>query len=286
MSDRFGMTDNYLIHSAKGTSWKNHKYIKKVGNKYYYKDEKGELVEGDPSDNGDILTETKESTTSSSKSKKSKKSTETDRIKTLANKVMAGKLGQNQLRKATSSKDYIKVMNTINSKFKKPSSSGSSSKSKEKEKKTSEKKTSEKKTSEKKTSEKKTTEKSNNIEKDKTNQITNQVVEIKNKVDTTPKTEEAKTETKSESTTSTENTVSENIKSAVKSVTTITDNDSIYATKNEDGTTTVTVDFEDGTTQTFTLAQTFDVISKTEKTKKQLTHSTFKGNGYLIHRIM
>ena len=281
MSDRFGMTDNYLIHSAKGTSWKNHKYIKKVGNKYYYKDEKGELVEGDPSDNGDILTETKESTTSSSKSKKSKKSTETDHIKALANKVMAGKLGQNQLRKATSSKDYIKVMNTINSKFKKPSSSGSSSKSKEKEK-----KTSEKKTSEKKTSEKKTTEKSNNIEKDKTNQITKQVVEIKNKVDTTPKTEEAKTETKSESTTSTENTVSENIKSAVKSVTTITDNDSIYATKNEDGTTTVTVDFEDGTTQTFTLAQTFDVISKTEKTKKQLTHSTFKGNGYLIHRIM
>lgn len=278
MSDRFGMTDNYLIHSAKGTSWKNHKYIKKVGNKYYYKDEKGELVEGDPSDNGDILTETKESTTSSSKSKKS---TETDRIKALANKVMAGKLGQNQLRKATSSKDYIKVMNTINSKFKKPSSSGSSSKSKEKEK-----KTSEKKTKEKKTSEKKTTEKSNNIEKDKTNQTTNQVVETKIKVDTTPKTEEAKTETKSESTTSTDNTVSANIKSAIKSVTTITDNDSIYATKNKDGTTTVTVDFEDGTTQTFTLAQTFDVVSKTEKTKKQLAHSTFKGNGYLIHRMM
>ena len=276
----------YIIHSAKGTTWSNHKYIKKVGNKYYYKDEKGELVEGDPSDNGDILTETKESTTSSSKSKKSKKSTETDRIKALANQVMAGKLGQNQLRKATSGKDYIKVMNTINSKFKKPSSSGSSSKNKEKEKKTSEKKTSEKKTSEKKTSEKKTTEKNNNIEKDKTNQITNQVVETKNKVDTTPKTEEAKAETKSESTISTDNTVSANIKSAVKSVTTITDNDSIYATKNEDGTTTVTVDFEDATTQTFTLAQTFDVISKTEKTKKQLTHSTFKGNGYLIHRIM
>ena len=269
----------YIIHSAKGTTWSNHKYIKKVGNKYYYKDEKGELVEGDPSDNGDSI-ETKELTTSSSKSKK-KKSTETERIKALANKVMAGKLGQNQLRKATSSKDYIKVMNAINSKFKKPSSSGSSSKNKEKEK-----KTSEKKTKEKKTSEKKITEKSNNIEKDKTNQITNQAVETKNKVDTTPKTEEAKTETKSESTTSTDNTVSANIKSAVKSVTTITDNDSIYATKNKDGTTTVTVDFEDGTTQTFTLAQTFDVISKTEKTKKQLAHSTFKGNGYLIHRMM
>ena len=260
---------DYIIHSAKGTTWRNHKYIKKVGNKYYYKNEKGELVEGDPSDNGDILTETKEST---SKSSKSKKSTETDRIKALANKVMAGKLGQNQLRKATSSKDYIKVMNTINSKFKKPSSSGSSSKSKDKDK-------------EKKTSEKKTTKKSNSTEKNKTNQ-TNQVVESKIKVDTTPKTEEAKTETKSESTTPIDNTVSANIKSAVKSITRITDNDSIYATKNEDGTTTVTVDFEDGTTQTFTLAKTFDVISKTEKTKKQLTHSTFKGNGYLIHRMM
>lgn len=271
----------YIIHSAKGTTWSNHKYIKKVGNKYYYKDEKGELVEGDPSDNGDSI-ETKESTTSSSKSKK-KKSTETDRIKALANKVMAGKLGQNQLRKATSSKDYIKVMNTINSKFKKPSSSGSSSKSKEKEK-----KTSEKKTTDKKTSEKKTTKKSNSTEKNKTNQTnqTNQVVESKIKVDTTPKTEEAKTETKSESTTPIDNTVSANIKSAVKSITRITDNDSIYATKNEDGTTTVTVDFEDGTTQTFTLAQTFDVISKTEKIKKQLTHSTFKGNSYLIHRMM
>lgn len=32
MSDRFGMTDNYLIHSAKGTSWekKDHKWVKKV----------------------------------------------------------------------------------------------------------------------------------------------------------------------------------------------------------------------------------------------------------------
>ena len=27
---------NYLIHSAKGTSWKDHKYIRKVGDRYYY----------------------------------------------------------------------------------------------------------------------------------------------------------------------------------------------------------------------------------------------------------
>lgn len=31
MSDRFGMTGNFLVHSAKGTSWekKDHKYIRK-----------------------------------------------------------------------------------------------------------------------------------------------------------------------------------------------------------------------------------------------------------------
>ena len=25
-----------IVHSAKGTSWKKHKYVKKVGNRYYY----------------------------------------------------------------------------------------------------------------------------------------------------------------------------------------------------------------------------------------------------------
>ena len=32
MSDRFGMTGNFLVHSAKGTSWekKDHKWVKKV----------------------------------------------------------------------------------------------------------------------------------------------------------------------------------------------------------------------------------------------------------------
>ena len=40
MSDRFGMTGNYLIHSAKGTSWekKDHKYVskKQVNGKWIY----------------------------------------------------------------------------------------------------------------------------------------------------------------------------------------------------------------------------------------------------------
>ena len=33
--------DEYLAHSAKGSTWKDHKYIKKEGDHYYYADEKG-----------------------------------------------------------------------------------------------------------------------------------------------------------------------------------------------------------------------------------------------------
>lgn len=33
--------DEYLAHSAKGSTWKDHKYIKKEGGRYYYADEKG-----------------------------------------------------------------------------------------------------------------------------------------------------------------------------------------------------------------------------------------------------
>ena len=42
MSDRFGMTGNYLVHSAKGTSWekKDHKYIRKENGRYYYEENK------------------------------------------------------------------------------------------------------------------------------------------------------------------------------------------------------------------------------------------------------
>ena len=42
MSDRFGMTGKYLVHSAKGTSWekKDHKYIRKENGKYYYEENK------------------------------------------------------------------------------------------------------------------------------------------------------------------------------------------------------------------------------------------------------
>lgn len=250
----------YLIHSAKGTTWSNHKYVKKVGDKYYYKDEKGNLVEGEPTD------ETTDSGTETTSSK-SKKSTDTDRIKKLANQVMSGSLSRADLRK-NGGKDYMDVMNAINAKFKKPSSSGSKSSKKETEAK--EKKTSEKKTKETITEETKSTPK-----------VETKTEEVK----VEPKVESVE-ETKTEPAKTTETSVTEQIKDSIKSVTTVTDNDSIYATKNEDGTTTVTVDFEDGTTQTFTLAQTFDVVSKTEKTKKQLTHSIFKGNSYLIHSEM
>ena len=38
--------DRYLAHSAKGTTWskKNHKYVKKVGDRYYYTDKKDDQI--------------------------------------------------------------------------------------------------------------------------------------------------------------------------------------------------------------------------------------------------
>ena len=33
------MSIYYISHSAKGSTWKNHKYIKKVGHRYYYSDD-------------------------------------------------------------------------------------------------------------------------------------------------------------------------------------------------------------------------------------------------------
>lgn len=36
--------DEYLAHSAKGSTWKDHKYIKKEGDRYYYADTKGKVT--------------------------------------------------------------------------------------------------------------------------------------------------------------------------------------------------------------------------------------------------
>lgn len=40
----------YIKHSAKGSSWKKHKYIKKVGNKYFYPNSKGDPNTPDDND--------------------------------------------------------------------------------------------------------------------------------------------------------------------------------------------------------------------------------------------
>lgn len=257
----------YIIHSAKGTTWSNHKYVKKVGDKYIYPDGKSNV---DTSKENDEEKAVDLDDTSKEKSIKAKKSSEIDRIKALTNQVLSGKIDRNDLRKGNNGKDYMDVMNAVNAKFKKPGSSGSGKSEKKKEDNKTDKKEAAKKTTEK--EEKQTTSKVKAAEQNQPSKIE----------ETKPKAEEEKTESKE----STATEVSESIKTSVKSVATIHDDDSIYATKNEDGTTTVRVDFNDGTTQTFILSQTFDVVSKSEKTKRGLTHTTFKGNSYLIHRMV
>lgn len=263
----------YLIHSAKGTTWSNHKYVKKENGKYYYKDEKGNLVEGDAPEEETTSTETEET---NSKSKKSASSIRKEAISKMASQVMSGTLSQEQLRKSNGGKDYIDVMNAVNSKFKKPNTSSKSSSKKES-------------SSTKSTDKTKSEETSSN--KEETKATTTSTEEVK--TETTQKTEVAKTNTDNKAeASSTDNSANESIKDAIKSVVSVSDNDSIYATKNEDGTTTVTVDFADGKTQDFILTQSFDVINKTEKKKKEFTHTGVYKNmsdrfrltgNYLVH---
>ena len=62
MSDRFGMTGNYLVHSAKGSTWekRNHKYVSKklVNGKWVYKytpNDKGRKIFGSDPFGTDLL---------------------------------------------------------------------------------------------------------------------------------------------------------------------------------------------------------------------------------------
>lgn len=200
MSDRFGLEGNFLIHSAKGTSWGKHKYIRKIGDRYIYKETLSK-----------------------------------DDLKGLTDDVMSGKLGTGDTLKKNLGNYYSQVMSSVNGKFKKPGSGKKVTSNKEKTGKSS---GGSSKSKSENDSTKEKTEKTENVKKNTS--VSNE----------RPK------------------TYADVIKNSLKSAVKFTDKDSIYATKNEDGTTTVTVDYEDGTTQTFKLNKELDVVSKSEKTKK------------------
>lgn len=106
----FRGTNRILVHSAKGSEWENHKYLKKIDGNYYYPVgyKKGRTVDSLPE-------EVKED--------KNKEKTETDGeerpmteddINTLALQVIRGDFGNGQIRKDLLGEDYEAIQSKVN----------------------------------------------------------------------------------------------------------------------------------------------------------------------------
>lgn len=100
-------SDQHLEHSAKGSTWENHKYIKRIDGTYYYPDnyEGGRhLSDGESSDS--------DKETSDSNISKLELS-ETD-IENLAKEVIRGNFGNGEERKDLLSENYAEIQKRVN----------------------------------------------------------------------------------------------------------------------------------------------------------------------------
>ena len=98
-----------LFHSAKGSTWNEHKYIKRVGGTYYYPDgyEGGRhLPDGEKSDSD--KEEPKEI-----KTDENGKLSETD-VENLALEVIRGNFGNGQIRKDLLGEHYQQIQDRVN----------------------------------------------------------------------------------------------------------------------------------------------------------------------------
>lgn len=80
------MHNKWIIHSAKGSEWENHKYIKRIDGTYYYPDD----YEG-----GRHLSDLD--------------------VEKLANETIQGKFGNGQVRKDLLGEDYDQIQSRVNS---------------------------------------------------------------------------------------------------------------------------------------------------------------------------
>lgn len=102
------MNDCYLKHSAKGSSWKNHKYIKKVGDKYVYADTKnGSEDESENSKSNEEVDPTK-------KVEGESENPEEFDLESMANKVIRGEFGNGADRKELLGDAYAEIQKRVN----------------------------------------------------------------------------------------------------------------------------------------------------------------------------
>ena len=104
-----------LKHSAKGSTWKDHKYIKKVGDKYIYaNDPNADTAESGSGSNS----ETDESKTESAKTDGSggeeTNTPEEFDLEEMAQKVIRGEFGNGADRKELLGESYKEIQNRVN----------------------------------------------------------------------------------------------------------------------------------------------------------------------------
>lgn len=99
-----------LEHSSKGSSWKDHKYIRKEGDKYIYADS--------PANSSDTETENQSSTENvkenADKEKTGENSKESFDLEEMANKVIRGEFGNGADRKELLGDSYAEIQKRVN----------------------------------------------------------------------------------------------------------------------------------------------------------------------------
>lgn len=92
---------NFISHSAKGSTWEKHKYIKRIDGTYYYPE--------NYEDGRHLSDKEKKNETKSSGSDLSKKD-----VENLANEVISGKYGNGQQRKDLLGENYAEIQKRVN----------------------------------------------------------------------------------------------------------------------------------------------------------------------------
>lgn len=107
------INDRYLKHSAKGSSWKKHKYIKKVGDKYVYANTKNGVEEESENSKANADT-TNEEVDPTKKGEAESETPEEFDLETMANKVIRGEFGNGAERKELLGDSYADIQKRVN----------------------------------------------------------------------------------------------------------------------------------------------------------------------------
>ena len=104
-----------LKHSAKGSSWKEHKYIKKVGDKYIYaNDPNADTTENSSGSNSETDENKTESTKTDGTSAEETNTPEEFDLEEMAKKVIRGEFGNGADRKELLGESYKEIQNRVN----------------------------------------------------------------------------------------------------------------------------------------------------------------------------